>query len=248
MAFLQPTPGERLRAAVPTAAIVALLGYALVAGLAIRPPAPGDERSLAVFMAAPPPPPPEPVEKRQAQSHKREGRAAPPNLRAKPAEVVAPKPIVPLPVPPPVIVAPIAGQGMRPTAGAAPTPGPGTGAGGAGNGLGSGGDGDGDGDGGDETPPRHVRGRIKASDYPRGAALAGAGGIVSVRYHVEVDGRATDCRVTRSSGNADLDDTTCRLIEERFRYEPSRDAAGRPVVSTIVENHEWDFDDADRRR
>ncbi len=69
--------------------------------------------------------------------------------------------------------------------------------------------------------------------------MIGAGGIVGVRYTVETDGRVTHCMVTRSSGNAVLDATTCRLIELRFRYRPWLDAAGRPVRSTVVHNQEW---------
>ncbi|MEH3121922.1 MAG: TonB family protein [Sphingomonas phyllosphaerae] len=62
---------------------------------------------------------------------------------------------------------------------------------------------------------------------------------MAVKYLVWSDGRVRDCRVTKSSGNATLDATTCRLIQRRFRYDPSRDAEGRPVPAWIVENHEW---------
>ena len=65
------------------------------------------------------------------------------------------------------------------------------------------------------------------------------GGTVSVIYTIEPDGRATHCEITRSSGSAELDDTTCRLIERRFVFEPSRDRAGRPIRSTMEQNHEW---------
>jgi len=60
-----------------------------------------------------------------------------------------------------------------------------------------------------------------------------------VRYFVNVDGRVSGCVVTRSSGNAVLDETTCRLIEQRYRYDPSRDADGRPVRSIIVVSQDW---------
>ncbi|MEG8053304.1 TonB family protein [Sphingomonas aerolata] len=63
--------------------------------------------------------------------------------------------------------------------------------------------------------------------------------MVGVRYTVETTGRVTGCSITRSSGNAVLDATTCRLIELRFRYRPWLDAAGRPVRSTVVHNQEW---------
>ena len=89
-------------------------------------------------------------------------------------------------------------------------------------------------------PPRHIRGSLTNSDYPRAAAEAGAGGTVGVRYRVGVDGRVTQCLVTRSSGNDALDVATCSLIERRFRFAPARDEDGRPVPSAIVgENHSW---------
>ena len=99
--------------------------------------------------------------------------------------------------------------------------------------------GDGDGGGMDETPPVHVRGRLRDADYPGDVGEAGFQGTVSVKFLVWVDGRVRDCTVTRSSGNATLDATTCRLIEQRFRYRPSRDADGRAVPAWIVENHQW---------
>ncbi|MES2442838.1 MAG: energy transducer TonB [Pseudomonadota bacterium] len=240
---------ERAGAAAGAAALTALAGLLLILGL--RAAAPMMQREAAVMIqllpdAAPhrPVAPPEPVRR-----HRPQGAAAPPNLRAEPSEIVAAPP--PLPVPIPVAAAPIAGAGSAPTAGAADIPGPGTGAGGEGPGRGAGGDGDGVGDGDGETPPRLRRGRLKDSDYPRAAGEAGVGGTVSVRYVVGTDGRVGDCDVTRSSGNAALDDTTCRLIRERFRFSPSRDARGRPVASVIVENHSWlvhDDPPATRRR
>ena len=105
------------------------------------------------------------------------------------------------------------------------------------------GDGDGDGRGGGYSPPRRIRGRISDRDYPAAVGEAGIGGTVSVIYAIEPDGRATDCRITRSSGNRALDATTCRLIEERFRFEPSRDRSGRPVRSRMVQDHYWETQD-----
>ena len=58
-------------------------------------------------------------------------------------------------------------------------------------------------------------------------------------FDVQVNGRATNCRVTESSGNADLDARTCELIEKRFRYKPAVDAQGRPVVSEEGWRQTW---------
>jgi protein TonB len=241
------TPNDRIIAAIAAAALQGLLVYALVVGLAVKMPGAVDSR-LALFGVLPPPPPPprEKVVPHPVRSAKPEGAAAPPNLRSKAAEVAAPVPIVVLTVPPPIVAAPKPGIGNDRSSGAAEVAGPGTGAGGVGNGTGSGGAGDGDGDGGRDTPPRWIRGRIKDSDYPRAAKEAMIQGTVSVRYTVAETGRVTDCMVTRSSGNAELDETTCRLVKERFRYRPSKDEQGNPVESIIVENHSWVIGDPDR--
>lgn len=184
-----------------------------------------------------------PVRPRVAQSRRPEGAASPPNLKSRAAEIAAPPPIIPLPVPPLVMVSKIASVGTDSTSGAAPVAGPGTGAGGVGTGSGSGGAGDGDGDGGTETPPRLRRGRLKDSDYPKGLGEGGVSGTVTVRYLVVKNGRVETCEIIKSSGNDQLDETTCRLIRERFRFEPSRDAAGRPVAAYLLENHSWSVED-----
>jgi periplasmic protein TonB len=240
MAYVLSTRSERGRAAFVAAGLTAALGYALILGLALgRGAAPGE--TLKTFEVAPDPPPPvrEKLKPHRLASAKPEGAASPPNIRSEPTEIVAPVPVVPLPAPAPVVVAPVAGVGGDPSMGNAEVRGPGTGSGGVGDGRGSGGGGNGSGDGGAETPPRWVRGGLKDSDYPDGAAEAGISGTVGVRYLVWTDGRVRDCEVTQTSGSAELDATTCRLIEARFRFRPSRDARGRPVPATIVENHSW---------
>ncbi|WP_281253085.1 energy transducer TonB [Sphingomonas spermidinifaciens] len=232
---------ERVPGAVGAIVATALFGWALIAGLGFDPVARVVE-SLKTFDVAPqPPPPPDPVIPPPRRDKRPEGEAAPPNLRSKATQVTAPKPLVVLPLPPPpIVVAEKPGPGIQATSGAADVPGPGTGAGGVGNGFGAGGEGDGEGGGWtDETPPIQIRGDIADADYPAHLADAGIGGRVGVRYRVDPDGRARDCRVTRSSGTAELDALTCNYIERRFRFRPSRDARGRPVAAEIVENHEW---------
>jgi protein TonB len=79
------------------------------------------------------------------------------------------------------------------------------------------------------------------SDYPRSAVRARARGTVFLRFVVAPSGRVNDCRVTRSSGNRDLDETTCDLIVRRFRYRPAISSDGRPVAETIRGEHVWDM-------
>lgn len=223
------TRSERARSLGLVAGLHLLAAWGLLHAPDARPSAQPD-RALRVFDAAPPePPPPPPTPERSRRSPEREGEAAPPALRASPKPIVAPPPVAPTP-PPPLLAAPVAGQGDQPAAGAAPTPGPGTGAGGAGNGLGAGGAGDGTGGGGGLAGrSRHVKGRIRHSDYPDAARRARRGGTVLARIGIDPRGRVADCTVTGSSGDPELDATTCRLIAARFRYEPARDAAGRPA-------------------
>jgi protein TonB len=82
-----------------------------------------------------------------------------------------------------------------------------------------------------------LRGRIRGSDYP--AASPDVEGTTFTRIAVGADGRVRDCRVMRSSGFAVLDETTCRLIRQRYRYAPAKDAQGRPVEDVIYWAQRW---------
>ena len=237
---------QRLGSGIAAAIVTAVIGWALLLGLAGGAVKAKVDEGLALFRLTPTSPKPKPrVIPARRVSQRASGRASPRNIRSQATQIAAPVPIVTVPVPPPrvtVTVKPFAGN--QATQGAAPVAGPGTGAGGVGDGTGAGGSGDGDGGGyGDETPPRWLRGRLRDSDYPRGIGEQGVQGLVSVRFLVGTAGRVTDCTITRSSGSGVLDATTCRLIEQRFRYAPSRDAQGRPVPAWILENHEWVVED-----
>ena len=210
----------------------------------ILPPEPEPEAILSQ-----PPPRVASETREQRFTPREEGGSSPPNLRSQTSPVVATAPIVPLPVRPTIVVAPVPGRGSDSSQGAALMRGPGTGSGGRGNGTGSGLGGGGGGGGGYNgyRPPRQIRGRLRDSDYPTGLGEVGIQGTVGVIFTVRADGRVIDCNVESSSGSPILDETTCRLIEQRFFYEPSRDPYGRPVDSRIVENHSWIVeDDPDR--
>jgi protein TonB len=236
MRRLRPTAGERIGAAAVTAVLVAALGGALLAGLSVRF-APAAETALASFDVAPPrvPPPPPPAP-RPAPAPRPEGAAAPPDLRSRATDLAAPKPVIA--TPPALVTAEQPAAGSEATSGNAAIPGPGPGSGGVGTGTGSGAAGSGPGGGGG-TPPRLISGRLRKANFPKSVAAAGVGGTASVLYVVAPSGRVTDCEVTRSSGNPAFDDAVCDLIVKRYRYEPARDAEGRPVESMVEENHSW---------
>ncbi len=116
-------------------------------------------------------------------------------------------------------------------------PGPGSGAGGAGQGTGSGNSGAGEGNGGRDV--ELIGGRIKDSDIPeplRGAAFSGT---TRAEVAVNAHGQVTACRTLRASGKSLLDDLTCRLIFQRFRFRPALDAQGQPRSDTIIYDHDW---------
>ena len=233
---------ERIAAAVFTVMVEALLLYALLVGLRVVPYVPVEDAMKVINVAVPPPPRPEPPPPRPAEVKQRtkekEGAASPKNIRSKATPVVAPKPVIPPPRRP--IEATLkADFGRISTSGASDVRGPGTGSGGFGEGTGSGRGGYGPGGGGGRSPPIHISGRLRDADYPRAALDALEGGTVTVVVTIEPNGRVSQCDVVRSSGSYALDDTTCRLIQQRYRYRPARDDYGRPVRSREMSNHSW---------
>lgn len=213
---------------------VAAVGLGLASGLDLSVVRRASEAITAIAIPAPPPPREQAVPAKAA-SEKASGKASAANKQAKAAAVAAPPPKLP-PLVPPVAAAPRPGEGNAPSAGATPEPGPGSGAGGRGDGAGAGGSGSGTGGG---TKAIWRSGTIRDRDYPREASRAKAGGEVEVRFTIEASGRVTGCRVSRSSGDASLDRTTCRLIEERFRFKPATNAAGEAIASPYGWRQSW---------
>jgi TonB family protein len=76
-------------------------------------------------------------------------------------------------------------------------------------------------------------------DYPAEAVRNHEQGPVAFSLSVGADGTPTACSVTASSGSAILDSTTCRLLMERARFEPARDARGRPATDSVHGRIVW---------
>lgn len=186
-----------------------------------------EERTVLIDIAQPPPPPPLVEQPRPVEAAKEPEGAA--GKKGDPSPIVAPAPKIDLPVPSPVIAAPIAGAGSDPTTGTADR-GIGPGAGGSGNGRG------GDGRG---TAAQWLSGGLQDSDYPRSLMRKGVSGEVAVRFTILTNGRIDNCRVERSSGHRELDKLTCKIITKRLRFAPARDAQGTPVVSEGGNTFGW---------
>jgi len=247
---------ERLTSLAGVALLHLIAGWALLLSLA-----PTFVRSvsepLGVFnIREIPPPPPEPEPQPKAKRvpapapapARPSGLSAPPAPRRVAPPVVAPKRIVERRVPPRVAAAVVPASGSGSSAFSSARDGTGTGSGGAGSGTGSGSAGSGSGGGGSGgggrggsgravTAPELRSGSITARDYPR--AANGHQGTVGTRIAVSASGAVIGCTVTRSSGNAVLDATTCGLIRQRFRFTPARDAQGNAVPDVKGWQQRW---------
>jgi protein TonB len=182
---------------------------------------------IAVTLA---PPPPvvvvEPKKRAASQSAAPVAAHDNPGGSTGPSTIRAPNPVAPI-----VAIAPTASPGGNSGYGTLTGSGSGGGTGGQGTG-----NGDGDGEGGADL--ELLSGEFRSSDYPR-SVRTGIGGTVEFRFVVGVSGRVTNCTVTRSSGNADLDATTCRVVLKRFRYRPATDANGRPIPEVVEGDVDW---------
>lgn len=239
----------RVPSALGALALMAVVLYALVTGLSYSVVTHGRDALISVFQSPPKaePEPEEPLRKPSSASAPK-GAPAPPNLKNKAAQVVAPLPRIVLMPPPPIVVATQAGIGNARNTGASDRAGPGQGAGGAGSGTGGGGNG-GDGSGA-VVGPRHLRGKLSFSDLPDDAIRPGEEAVVGVRYTVGVDGKVSECHITETSRIPAVDAMACRLIIKRFRFRPARDEDGRPVAADMVETHGWSLppEPPDKRR
>jgi protein TonB len=89
------------------------------------------------------------------------------------------------------------------------------------------------------TAPRPIAGAIAHSDYPKAALHGDMQGRVEALLTINEKGLVSTCAIRRSSGNRLLDRTTCRLVRTRYRFDPARDAEGRPVRTLAVLPVEW---------
>lgn len=245
MPYSRGTPRQdRAKALAAVAVVHVALGAAILTGLNVDTVTRVVERlkTFDITEALPPPPieePPPPPKPDESSAPKDE--AAPANIKSRPTPVVAPTPPIPLPLPQRINTAEVRGpEGVDRTAGAANVPGPGTGAGGQGTGFGGGGTGGtGSGSGSGFTPAQRIS-KIPDREYRRLVAASGMRrGTVGITLKVNTDGRASNCRVARSSGNPTVDALMCQLAEQHVRFRPARDPQGRPVAQDITWYPDW---------
>ena len=205
----QKMSGSKVVAIVIVALIHAVIGYAFVTGLAYQYVKKVSEKLNTFDVEEPPPPPPD------------EPPPPPPDIPLTPPPVVTPPPIVQTNTPPPVVIqtVPVPPPVFIPTPLPAPPPPP------------------------PPAPPRVSQaatargnpGQYFGPDaYPDAALRAQAQGRVVARLTVGADGRVSACEIVTSSGNSDLDSTTCRIARSRVRYTPAKDQDGRPIAQSGI--------------
>jgi protein TonB len=226
-------PRERLGALAAVALVQ--LGLALVLFNGLRVDVAGSaeavQRLIEITLPSTPPPVPPPTPPKPAPKREHRSSSAP---------KAEPKPLGgspgPQPAHAPASIKPVVT--VRPSA--APSGG-GSGSGpalGSGSGGGQGGQGYGGDDGGG-TDLVQIAGSIGQSDFPRDLRERGIGGRVEFTFTVEPNGHVGRCTVTRSSGVAELDALTCRLVQQRFVYRPSTDRYGRPIEDEVDGVYDW---------
>ena len=65
----------------------------------------------------------------------------------------------------------------------------------------------------------------------------------TARFKLAIDarGRVSDCTIIRSTGHDVLDAATCNLVTRRARFEPARDASGKPVADSYSGSVTWNI-------
>ena len=88
--------------------------------------------------------------------------------------------------------------------------------------------------------PRNSPGSWATSDdYPTKAMREDRSGSTGFTVTVDTEGKVASCQVTRSSGHADLDDATCKLVTRRARFKPATDGEGNPTTGSYSNSVRW---------
>jgi len=207
----QQMSGNRITAIIIVALIHIALGYALVTGLAYSAISKVMKKVTTVDIKEEqkPPPPPPPP--------------PPPDHAPPPPPIVAPPPPMNISVAPPTITTVSAPPPAAPPAPVLAPPAP--------------------------AAPRYqpVAAVAKGSpgdwatpdDYPSRPLREGVQGTTGFRVSVGTNGRVTGCEVTSSSGNAELDAATCKLVSARARFAPAKDGEGQPTTGAYANRVKW---------
>lgn len=83
---------------------------------------------------------------------------------------------------------------------------------------------------------------LRSKDYPVSALIHDREGVTDFELQVDETGHPVSCRITLSSGDAELDAATCKGAQAHALFEPVRDASGKAVPSTFASRAIWEAD------
>ncbi|MCC2960536.1 energy transducer TonB [Massilia sp. IC2-278] len=89
----------------------------------------------------------------------------------------------------------------------------------------------------DKAPPLPL---CRKPEYPAAEAKAGISGTSAISFLIDVDGRVLDTRVTKSSGNVNLDEAA-RTALAKCRFVPAREN-GKPFRSWQPVQYVWSLE------
>jgi protein TonB len=211
---------NRTAAIIIVALIHAVLGYALVTGLAYDVVKKAAE-DLKTFDVEEEPPPPEeepPPPEETPQETPPPPVAAPPPLVRTPVQE---SPVQATPNPPPVVPITPRATPAPPAPPAPPPPPPPV----------------------QRSEPKSavgsLQGLFRSDDYPDSALDREEQGTVRVSLTIGTNGRVSGCSVSSSSGSSTLDRATCRIITSRARFTPAMDSNGNPTTGNFSQSITW---------
>lgn len=89
------------------------------------------------------------------------------------------------------------------------------------------------------VPKSDPRTWFSTDDYPPALRASDKEGAVEVELEVDEQGVPIACRITASSGEAELDSLTCTIFVKRARFVPARGEGGRPQKSKYAQKVAW---------
>lgn len=72
---------------------------------------------------------------------------------------------------------------------------------------------------------------LRSEDYPTQLLNRGDQGMLRVRLMIDASGKPTSCHIQQSTRPQEFDNTVCRLLMKRARFEPALNAKGAAVPS-----------------
>ena len=72
---------------------------------------------------------------------------------------------------------------------------------------------------------------VLSRDYPMLLAISGVRGLVNFRLMVDEQGQTSSCHIQQSTRPAEFDALVCKMMMQRAKFQPARDAEGQPMAS-----------------